>query len=374
MNATKEGRGSLQRTSMLGLTTKQMVVVIIAIAAAVILEILGLGASCLGFLLIAVILYMLPHIMGVTAVKTKAIIGVIFVVLTILVGTVGYFTINNDISESMNKDGDHVSGIEMTTSGDTYTFDMILKPETYGDEWKAELKYAKIDTVAFGLFRVVDEKTVPITVTQTGSTYNGNVSVDLPSGEIYWLRIVTTDDGERGGHSFGVDTGVSTGSMLFKCFYGAAYCTAFAAVLYFIILIFSALIRKSAGKKRDELEKEGRLYPQGYGRCKNCGAMVLPGEVNCRKCGTYIDVPDDIKPQKKDSYTCTECGAEVPANADRCPKCGAKFDETVNEVVHKDGTVDTSRETFECSECGAVVPANATRCPKCGATFDDDDD
>ena len=64
---------------------------------------------------------------------------------------------------------------------------------------------------------------------------------------------------------------------------------------------------------------------------------------------------------------------EIPDGADHCPNCGARFDGAVEtEIVHMDGTVDTSTETFECSECGAEVPANAERCPNCGARFDED--
>ena len=101
--------------------------------------------------------------------------------------------------------------------------------------------------------------------------------------------------------------------------------------------------------------------------------MVLPGEVVCRKCGEYIDVPEEMKVHKKDYFICESCGAEVPADAKTCPRCGVSFDEVETEIVHADGSVDKTIETFECSECGEQVPSNAKRCPKCGAEFDEDD-
>ncbi len=100
--------------------------------------------------------------------------------------------------------------------------------------------------------------------------------------------------------------------------------------------------------------------------------MVLPGEVNCRKCGAYIDVPDELRVKKKDFFQCSECGAEVPSDATECPKCGAKFDEVQeNVVVHADGSEDVSTESVVCPECGSTVPANADWCPKCGKMLKD---
>ena len=182
------------------------------------------------------------------------------------------------------------------------------------------------------------------------------------------------EDTKTVGVSFMIDHGASSSDIYTASLNGMWMYTAMVAIMFFMILIFSTIMRRSAEKTRQKMEADGRLYPQGYGRCKECGAMVLPGEVTCRKCGAYIDVPDELRAHKKDYFVCEECGAEVPKDADVCPKCGAKFDAVENEVQHVDGTVDVSEETFECSECGAIVPANATRCPKCGATFDENDE
>ncbi len=53
----------------------------------------------------------------------------------------------------------------------------------------------------------------------------------------------------------------------------------------------------------------------------------------CRKCGAYIDVPDELRHKKDDYFQCSECGAEVPGDSTVCPKCGAKFDEDDETVI-----------------------------------------
>jgi ribosomal protein L40E len=152
-------------------------------------------------------------------------------------------------------------------------------------------------------------------------------------------------------------------------------------------MILSNIMKGRMEKTREQMEKEGRLYPQGHGRCQKCGAVVLPGEVNCRKCGEYIDRPDEMKPDKKDFFECSECGAEVPADAKQCPKCGAAFDEEDEEIIEADTSVKTnaepsprsepvqkdtsSRAPIVCPECGETSPAGAWFCPRCGRSFDE---
>jgi len=164
-------------------------------------------------------------------------------------------------------------------------------------------------------------------------------------------------------------TGAHDGSTTSLSLFGCAYSTLMIMIVFFLIMILSFFMRGRMEKTRERMEKEGRLYPQGYGKCDNCGAVVLPGEVKCRKCGAYIDRPDEMKPKKKDFFECSECGAEVPGDATTCPKCGAKFDEDEFEVTHADGTVETTNEIIQCHECGEFAPANATFCAKCGAKF-----
>jgi RNA polymerase subunit RPABC4/transcription elongation factor Spt4 len=103
---------------------------------------------------------------------------------------------------------------------------------------------------------------------------------------------------------------------------------AFTFILPFLVLVvLTWWLRKNLERTRARLEAEGRLYPQGYGRCKRCGALVLPGEVMCRKCGEYIDVPEEMRVKKVNYFECSECGREVDKDAGVCPFCGEAFED-----------------------------------------------
>jgi len=105
------------------------------------------------------------------------------------------------------------------------------------------------------------------------------------------------------------------------------YITSVVLVLPFVLLsMITWWLRKNLERTRERLEKEGRLYPPGYGRCNRCGTVVLPGEISCRRCGEYIDVPEEMRVKKVNYFECSECGREVPEDAGVCPYCGEAFD------------------------------------------------
>jgi RNA polymerase subunit RPABC4/transcription elongation factor Spt4 len=110
------------------------------------------------------------------------------------------------------------------------------------------------------------------------------------------------------------------------------YITAVVIALPFMLLsVLVWWMRQNLERTRERLEKEGRLYPPGYGRCKRCGTLVLPGEAACRKCGEYIDVPEELRVKKVNYFECSECGREVPGDAGVCPYCGESFDDDEKE-------------------------------------------
>jgi uncharacterized OB-fold protein len=190
-----------------------------------------------------------------------------------------------------------------------------------------------------------------------------------------YLALVDEDEGNTTVDGYSYTTvwkGASDKDLMPLTLKGCFISTLYILIIFFLILILSNLMKGRMEKTREKMEKDGRLYPQGYGRCAQCGSVVLPGEVSCRKCGAYIDRPDEMKPDKKDFFECSDCGAEVPKDAKQCPKCGAVFDEEETEVTHADGTVETTKEVFECSDCGSIVPATVSFCPHCGARFDDE--
>jgi|GEM_PF-2506776 len=157
------------------------------------------------------------------------------------------------------------------------------------------------------------------------------------------------------------------------CFTGNLYYIGVnIVVFFFLIVLITTWMRSNLEKTRARLEAEGRLYPQGYGRCKECGTIILPGEVVCRKCGAYIDVPDEIKVKKVEYFECSDCGKEVPLSSDKCPFCGAAFEDDIEDETVAEAEKGPKNEvTFTCSECGKQVPESASVCPHCGEKFED---
>lgn len=368
------------------LSTKQTIGIILGIAAALLLEAFGMVSfACFGILLVAVVLYMIPHLMGLESVKIKAIVCVVFAVLSLILGTFAFSTPDNDAFESASEDGSiHDFKLVYDDGADNYTVSFIVEPGKAGIEGEWNVRFVEGEATAIGFGQVsLSPNTIPIsssdmTLVSDGVYSCSKVLENMNSGEIYYVgAILQKVTGTAESPEYEVvkksvvagyyDTGISSGDAHSLFFKGAAIVTAEIVLFFMIILLFSFFMRRSAMKSREKMEAEGRLYPQGYGRCKKCGAMVLPGEVTCRKCGEYIDVPEEIRAQKKDFFTCSECGAEVPSDATVCPKCGATFDEKEEvEVSHPDGTVDVTTETVACPHCGEQIPDNADWCPKCG--------
>ncbi len=354
------------------LTPKQWIAIIAGLAIAMVLVLFGGGGLCFGIILAPIFLYMIPHLLGVQSVRIKAVMGVVFIVATMLIGTFAFIGVDKDLDISKVGDGKVISDPEFD-----YEDYALTATIDFAGDYEVIASFAKVTMFRFGMPMhevIKDEDKVPM-VPLDSDRYGAHL--DMEDGILYYvlIQVKYMEDGkekEKASMAFLVNTGANVGiDMYLK---GTALGVVAPGAFYFLLVAFSFLMRRSIGKTRQKMEDEGRLYPQGYGRCKECGTLVLPGEVTCRKCGAYIDVPEEMKASKKDYFVCTECGAEVPNDAKECPKCGAKFEGVENEVVHADGTVDVSSESFECSECGAQVPANATHCPKCGAKFDEDDE
>lgn len=373
MTETAEGKKSLIE-EFRALTPKQIIVIAIALIAAVLLQTYGFAAQCLGFLIIAAILYMLPHMMGVSSVKIKAVLGVVFVVITLITAT--FYSgpnVVNGMIDAADKDYKEIGDMVLDEETGILTADFYIE-----DIGEVFVEYGVVDGFNYGSYWSNEEaKKASMTLVPQpeGSkvAFKGSCTIELTDEKINYVRITIektelNDKGEpvKKVVGFFKDMGESKGDIQYMSLYGLGMYVIFTAAMFFMILIFSALMRRSMEKTRTKMEADGRLYPQGYGRCKECGGMVLPGEVTCRKCGAYIDVPDELRAKKKDFFTCSECGAEVPNDADTCPRCGATFDEIENEVVHADGTVEVTTETENCPECGAEIPVNVAFCPKCG--------
>lgn len=363
------------------LSAIQIISIIAAIAIALILEVVGFGRSCMGFLIIAVVLYMIPHFLKVMSVRVKAVTGIVFIVIAVLIGTFSYTDMPNQTADYINHEHDEFRNMSITEENGIYTLHYQVNPTAAGVEnWDVKIIYGDVGMISFGYAGNVtsthEKKIASSDLTQIEGTdwYEGTLTLsDMAHGKYEYIAIgienISDSNNVKIAKSVGFtyDTGISSSDVTKLCLYGSGYVVALSSIMFFIILIFSALMRSSAMKTRAQMEADGRLYPQGYGRCKKCGAVVLPGEVVCRKCGEYIEVPEEMKPKKADFFTCSECGAEVPSDATVCPKCGSKFDEEdETEVEHPDGTVDVSSENVICPHCGQSIPSNADWCPKCG--------
>jgi len=352
-----------------GLTMKQWIAILGAFMACVLLIITGIySLMCLGFFLVAVILYMVPHITGVTSPKIKAVVGAVFIVVMLMIGTFGY--------DDAYKDSQTRLIGAQTVFGDIHYENGFVYAESEDATLNMVLLSAPVTEMTFGNVTNYDRNRIGI-IPMTYADGRYTASVGLMAGAYQLVEVARDINNDQKSFEYFymiyIDNGVQNKTEM--NFAGAAYLLGMIAVIYFVMLVFSELMRRGARKTRAKMEAEGRLYPQGYSKCKECGTMVLPGEVACRKCGALIEVPEELKVHKKDFFQCSECGTEVPKDAKVCPKCGASFDEQEEtEIIHADGTVDVSTETFECSECGKKVPANAKKCPYCGADFDEDDE
>jgi Predicted ATP-dependent serine protease len=359
------------------LSSKQILALVAALIIAIALTLLGFAAGscmCFGMLIIAITLYMLPHMMGVESIKIKVVLGAVFFVVTLLIG--GLFTapaLVNDFNGAP-QDNDHFSNVE-------YIYDnndlKISADVTDIGTNKVVLLYGEVEWVDFSTWGTGSGIFVTLDLDPTETRATGTVPLDPNKLFVGKLGLAKLDD--TGKEVFISETGTDAtcftnafdGSITMLALKGCFITLVSIIAMFLLILLLSNVMRKRMEATRQKMESEGRLYPQGYGRCDRCNSVVLPNEVQCRKCGAYIDRPKDMKPNKKDFFECSECGAEVPNDAKECPKCGVPFDEEEIEVVHADGTVEVTNETFECSECGAVVPVTATFCPKCGAKFED---
>lgn len=392
MNETVTGPVSKFIGEFKALTTKQWIGIMAALVISLALE-MYMGAGCMIYFIIAIVLYMIPHILGVSSVSIKATVCVVFAVVAILIGTFAYGGVVDQNVDKINSSDGAVQNISYNEEDGTITFDLVgLDP---GDSetkktWYAYTAITPVSGISFGspmmnggtevVYRETTDpkysegKTVSIVSEYDEATkqYTNHCTVQniyFEKGNLYGLNVGYLEYPDEKGKiinhvSFMIDKGCDRTAL---CLSGSGYTLGSTVIIFFMILLFSALMRSSAEKSRKKMEAEGRLYPKGYGRCKNCGATVLPGEVNCRKCGTYIDVPEEMRPHKKDFFQCTECGAEVPSDATACPKCGAKFEGSETEVVREDGEVETSEDDMiACPGCDYHVPAGTEWCPKCG--------
>ena len=321
--------------------------IVIALGLGVLLMYLGIFNECcgLGYLLIACVALYIPKMFGMTKTKYLAVFGVVFF---LVIASIGAFAVskpmfenNSDVSSFNDKDFSNVE-ITIVDKGADITVSYTgagTEPAVYVYQVK-NVTYQMVSKTSDDVSRHALTETAP-----GSKTFTAHVD-ELPSTFVYQIKFEYKNGEDTETTSYVYYTGAASDSDIQKfCIVYNAYTSGIIIILFFLMMVLTAWSRKNLEKTRARMEAEGRLYPQGYGRCKECGSIILPGETCCRKCGAYIDVPDELRHKKVDMVECSECGAEIPEDAKVCPKCGAVFDEE-EEIVY----VDPAKEEEEKKE------------------------
>jgi len=364
---------TLNREMWKGVSTGQFIGMILGIAVALIVMCF-LGSTIIGWLLAALLGFGIAHLFH-TTFKQKAVYGVVACVLVILVGSVGVSPeVLSATKDAGVSDSPYFSDVEISydeSTGLTVTATVDLGEKT---DLVSVIAYTNVTMLVYG-GTYTDVTITNMSPTEFTGTYT---NTDWDTKTLHYMVLALATENADGSYTIDkstvsafLDAKVYDGDPAGLIWGGSAYATAFFGAIFFFILFVSWFFRSRMKKARKKMEDQGRLYPQGYGRCKKCGTIILPGEVECRKCGEPADVPDEIKPKKVEYIRCSNCGAEVPADAESCPKCGAVFDGEETDILHEDGTLE---QVIECPECGAPVPEGRDGvriCPRCGKRFQD---
>jgi Uncharacterized protein with conserved CXXC pairs len=349
----------------------------IALLICILFAFLGLYTILCGFggaLICAVLLYMIPKSMGAN-IKHLAVFGVIALVV---LSAFSAFAVSKPFIQ--NAEGVHSQGDFKDISVEPFSDDgphVFSVTYTLTGTQVIELEYNESQMVQQrGLARGSGGNTVEKIVATIGDVHTFTITDLADNGVFYYKFVVRESAGgnvvKEAGEFIGPVT-MDDSELNMFCFTGNMYFIGInIIVFFFLIVLITTWMRSNLEKTRARLEAEGRLYPQGYGRCKECGTIVLPGEVVCRKCGAYIDIPDEMRAKKVEYFECSDCGKEVPLASENCPFCGASFEEGIeDETVTETKDESKPEVTFTCSECGKQVPESASVCPHCGEKFEE---
>ncbi len=289
----------------------------------------------MGFVLIAGLIYIIMKRFGCDNNKKLLIVALSVFVIVTATGMFAFSIPNvhaNDDWESFDSKGVDIQEMEVVGK------DLNIKIQYNGDI-DVEKITAIASPMALACYNFYNyEKRDDVTMVADGNTYTVTIpNVSSDNVLVYHFSIYekNAEDPKKakeitkdGFYLNGSDSAITK-----SAFMGNAYFVSLSVLLFAILAFFMLRAAKNLEATRERMEAEGRLYPKGYGRCKQCGTVVLPGEIICRKCGTYIDVPDELRHKKDDYFQCSECGAEVPADSSVCPKCGASFDEDDETII-----------------------------------------
>ncbi len=156
-------------------------------------------------------------------------------------------------------------------------------------------------------------------------------------------------------------------------------------VVFIIMVIIMSILHNIIMRTR---RKRGGGPPLSRGRgngtrvgestCSGCGAMVIPEDTFCPRCGAYFE--------EGGSISCSRCGGNMTDRDGICSKCGPAIHEGkedrvrgrgavrdgIDEVYTKENesTEDTDDDDFICSMCNTTVSGSMKQCPSCGTEFE----
>lgn len=282
----------------------------------------------MGFVLIAGLIYIIMKRFGCDNNK-KMLITALSVFIIVTAAGMFAFSVPNLQNDWESFDSKGVTIDSMTVDGSDLNITMTYSGDITVD--KITVNVAPLGFACYNFYNY--EKKDDVTMSVSDGKYTATISnVASDVVLVYHFSIYEKDkdptDTKNGFYVNGPDSCVIKSALM-----GNAYLVSLSILMFMILTFFMLRASKNLETTRARMESEGRLYPKGYGRCKQCGTVVLPGETVCRKCGAYIDVPDELRHKKDDYFQCSECGAEVPGDSTVCPKCGAKFDEDDETVI-----------------------------------------
>jgi len=343
--------------TFLSMTPRQIILSAAIFFVCTVLVLYGFANNCFGWVVVAALLFMVPRMVGIKSTKKLAVIGLCFILIVPLVGAAT--TANTFMNENSGNpsDTDKISNIEYVYTD--YGVEISAEISSGITVKEVKFRYIEVNRVFFGGYRGSNEGSIDLT--EASGTISGLFEIK-DSNKLYLGFIeIEYNDGEKDvkescSNTFLLEAfdGSTFNILLYGCFLLVVQIMMF----YFLMIVMTLFMNRRFEKMRDKMEAEGRLYPKGYGACDNCGALIVPTDLICRKCGATIDRPEEMKAKPKEAMTCSDCGATVSADEAKCPKCGARFDE--------DEPAEQRDEAVRCPDCNNVLRDGATFCPVCG--------
>ena len=185
MTEEKKGLGSAGKGLVLdfkALSVKQWVGIVVAILLSLLLEIY-FSNSCFGFFIVAVLLYMIPHLLGVSSVKVKAVVGVAFIVLAVPVMTTVFSGTLDAVQDNLaGQENDYISDVVYDMEDDTATFTVQPYVVENDGSWEIVFQCYRVQSMTVALNGDMNSlqeiRFDPTTLEHGDSTLGGTVTVD----------------------------------------------------------------------------------------------------------------------------------------------------------------------------------------------------